>query len=91
MQVSLAFLLCDEINYILERLITAERARLLGSITPVPILAEWVRCQGHGKWENKVVEALCIIQNYQVFDFFFNSLLYHLSHNNIKGKPGKAK
>ncbi|PSN40162.1 hypothetical protein C0J52_14092 [Blattella germanica] len=39
-KVSLAFLLCDEVNYILERLMTAERARTAGSLIPVPILSE---------------------------------------------------
>ncbi|KAJ9587801.1 hypothetical protein L9F63_018758, partial [Diploptera punctata] len=67
-KVSLAFLVCDEINYILQQLLTAERARCLGSVTPVPILSEWLRCQRHGSWENKIVEALSIIQNYQVLE-----------------------
>jgi hypothetical protein len=62
----LAFLLYDEAELVLQCLIIAERARLAGSLNPVDFLSEWVRKQKDGLWENKLLEALCIIQNYQM-------------------------
>jgi hypothetical protein len=42
----------------------AERARFAGS--PVDIVLPWVMIQTDSLWEDKLLEALCIIQNYQM-------------------------
>lgn len=44
----------------------AESARLAGSLIKGDLLSPWVRTQRDGLWENKLLEALCIIQNYQI-------------------------
>lgn len=62
----MAFLLYDDVNYILQRLMVAESARLAGSLIHEDLLSPWVRTQRDGLWENKLLEALCIIQNYQI-------------------------
>jgi hypothetical protein len=62
----MAFLLYDEVHYILQSLITAERARLAGSLSQGDFLSDWVRRQRDGVWESKILEALCIIQNFQI-------------------------
>lgn len=62
----MAFLLYDEVDYILQTLIIAERARLAGSLSRGDFLSDWIRKQRDGLWENKFLEALCIIQNYQM-------------------------
>jgi hypothetical protein len=62
----LAFLLCDEVEYVLQSLIIAEKVRLAGSWNSADFLSAWVRVQKDGLWENKLLEALCIIQNYQM-------------------------
>ncbi|PNF29063.1 hypothetical protein B7P43_G12587 [Cryptotermes secundus] len=65
-KISLAFLLYDDVNYILQRLMIAESARLAGSLIQPDLLSPWIRTQRDGLWENKLLEALCIIQNYQI-------------------------
>jgi len=62
----MAFLLYDEVDYILQALTIAERARLAGSLSRGDFLSEWIRRQRDGLWENKILEALCIIQNYKM-------------------------
>jgi hypothetical protein len=61
----MAFLLYDEVDYILQALIIAERARLAGSLSQGDFLSAWIRRQRDGLWENKILEALCIIQNFK--------------------------
>jgi len=62
----MAFLLYDEVHYILQALTIAERARLAGSQIRGDFLSEWIRKQRDDLWENKILEALCIIQNYKM-------------------------
>jgi hypothetical protein len=62
----MAFLLYDEVHYILQALMIAERARLAGSLSQGDFLSEWIWKQSDDLWENKFLEALCIIQNYQL-------------------------
>lgn len=62
----MAFLLYDEVDYVLQTLIIAERARHAGSQSRGDFLSQWIRSQRNGLWENKFVEALCIIQNYKM-------------------------
>ncbi|KAJ4442899.1 hypothetical protein ANN_04492 [Periplaneta americana] len=65
-QVSLAFLLYDDVDYVLQNLRISERARLAGSLIPVDFLTPWITLQRDGTWENKLLEAFCIIQNYEI-------------------------
>jgi hypothetical protein len=62
----MAFLLYDEVHYILQALMIAERARHAGRLSRGDFLSDWIRKQPDGSWENKFLEALCIIQNYQL-------------------------
>jgi hypothetical protein len=62
----MAFLLYNEVHYILQALTIAERARHAGSLSRGDFLSDWIRKQTDGLWENKFLEALCIIQNYQM-------------------------
>jgi hypothetical protein len=62
----LAFLLYDEVECVLQSLIIAEKARHAGSPNSTDFLSAWVRVQEDGLWEAKFLEALCIIQNYQM-------------------------
>ncbi|XP_069671308.1 caspase-8 [Periplaneta americana] len=65
-KVSLAFLLYDDVDYVLQNLRISERARLAGSLIPVDFLTPWITLQRDGTWENKLLEAFCIIQNYEI-------------------------
>jgi len=65
-KIAMAFLLYDEVDYVLQTLIIAERARHAGSQSRGDFLSQWIRSQRNGLWENKFVEALCIIQNYKM-------------------------
>lgn len=62
----MAFLLYDEVECVLQSLMIAEKTRLSGSLNTADFLSAWVRVQKDGIWENKLLEALCIIQNYQM-------------------------
>jgi hypothetical protein len=79
----LAFLLYDDVNYILQRLMVAESARLAGSLSQEDLLSPWVRTQKDGLWENKLLEALCIIQNYQILQ----KLGCNVQHEKIRFLP----
>lgn len=58
-EVSLMFLLADDMKTTLQKLLRPESR-------PRQVLADWLTSQQDGCWENKLIESLCITQNYQV-------------------------
>lgn len=68
---SLVFLLCDNVDVALQHLIVEEgheTQNILrnGNKTSLKIISNWARSKHNDIWQNKLLEALCIIQNYAI-------------------------